>query len=144
MQDIVATFDGNYSWRTEVMADVPGRWSFRWQHELSGSHSQSEWHVIDVVARELEPVYDSLIRLQEAIESSGAVARSHAMLPFELRFMRLERALAAQLAENGASDTKRQEISSIIKKLRETLSGREVPDEFVPEPIGSREAPTGN
>ena len=63
------------------------------------------------------------------------------MLPFELRFMRLERALATQLAENGASDAEKQEINSIIKQLRETLSGREVPGDFVPEAIGSREAP---
>jgi len=133
-----ATFACDYTWHAPVTGDIPGRWSFRWQHELSGSLSQSEWHNIDVVVWEIGQVYESLIRLQEYIDASGVAPRSHAMLPFEFTFMRLERALATELAATEVGDAEKVEIKNIINRLRESLSGQKVPDEFVPEPIKSR------
>lgn len=139
-QQIESTHAGDYTWKLRVPADVPGRWSFRWQHELSGKPSSGEWHTIDVVARELEGVILSLKQLASAIDESGAAPRSRAMLPFELAFMRLERAAAERLAAGASTAAQEDEIRNIIKLLRVSLSGRDVPDAFVPAPIRSREA----
>lgn len=138
-QHIESSHSGDFTWQLRVPADVPGRWSFRWQHELSGKVTTSEWHAIDVVAREPAGVIASLKDLERAIEAAGAAPRSYAMLPFEVSFMRLERAAAGQLASGSATVTDATEIRRLIRVLRESISGREVPDKFVAEPIKSRE-----
>lgn len=137
VHQIDAPHIGDYTWQAQVTADIPGRWSFRWEHELSGSTMHGEWYTIDVVARNVAQVRNSLVRLEKAIELSGAAPRSLEMLPFEIAFMRLERALVATAARGDADE---DNIYLIIQHLREKISGRDVPATFIPEPIGSREA----
>jgi hypothetical protein len=62
------------------------------------------------------------------------------MLPFEIRFMKLERAAVALLAENQDNSKSGDLIRKEIKGLRELLSGEPVPAVFHPEAIRSREA----
>jgi hypothetical protein len=65
------------------------------------------------------------------------------MLPFELRFMRLERAAMALRAEGRNSEISGETISSKIIVLRELLSGESMPRDLHPEAIRSREAEPG-
>lgn len=138
--EIAADYVGDYTWRLQVPADVPGRWTFQWHHALSGEPVDGERHVVDVVAWNLEQVRGALDALSSAIDASGAKPKSHEMLPFELAFMRLERAAVAELASSPKRDSENDEIFTKIKKLRVQLSGQELPLQFVPESIRSREA----
>ncbi len=133
-------YNGDYTWQATVHADMLGRWTFQWQHELSGEPMQSELHVFDVVARELSPVIAGLKQLRDDIAASGASARSNEMLPFELEFMVLERAAVALLAKTPGNGDEAKVIHQEIKRLREILSGDEVPEKFHPEAIRAREA----
>jgi acyl-CoA synthetase (AMP-forming)/AMP-acid ligase II len=131
---------GDIEFLGRIDDQIKGRWTFSWRHDLSGKPLQSEIHVVDVVARELPAVSRSLTKLRSDIEASGAIARSHDMLPFEIRFMKLERAAVALLAENQDNSKSGDLIRKEIKGLRELRSGEPVPAVFHPEAIRSREA----
>ena len=127
---------GDYSWRISLKTDAIGRWHYRWHHALAGHQVESDVHDFDVVAWERDDIASGLTSLRNAIQASGAEPKSHEMLPYELSFMRLERA-AATVQVGAIGDT---EIRSEIRAIREMMSGEPVPDRFQPEAIKSQSA----
>lgn len=125
---------GDYTWRVTLATDAIGRWRYSWRHSLAGHQVESDSYHFDVVAWERDDVADGLKSLREAILASGAAPGTFDMIPFELSFMRLERAAMA-LAADAATDV---DLRSKIRAVRETMSGKPVPQEFEPEAIKSR------
>ena len=130
--DIEADYIGDYSWRTQLPVNMLGRWAFRWRHALSGEEVTSPVQHFDVVAWELPQVVRGLHDLVSDIELSGVDPRSHAMRPFELRFMRLQRSAITLAVDTDAATM--AGIMSLIRSVRELLSGRPVPVANDPEP----------
>jgi hypothetical protein len=126
---------GDYTWRVSLQTNAIGRWRYRWRHSLAGKQVSSDTHYFDVVAWELDDVADGLKSLYAAIMASGAAPKSYAMLPYELAFMRLERAAMALPADAGTD----ADLRADIRAIRERLSGSPVPEEFQPQAIRSRE-----
>ena len=122
--NVAAEYIGEYEWRTNLPVNMLGRWAFRWRHALSGEEIVSPIQHFDVVAWELPQVVRGLQDLVSDIEESGAEARSHAMRPFELRFMRLQRAAITLAVDADAATMDR--LMSVIRRVRELLSGRPV------------------
>lgn len=127
-------YAGDFTWRILLKTDAIGRWHYRWHHALAGHPVESDLHYFDVVAWERSDIVGGLIDLQQAIRASGAEPKSHEMIPYELSFMRLERAAMVVMT----TDTGDKEIRAGIKAVRELLSGSPVPDVFVPEAIKSK------
>ncbi len=130
---------GDYTWQLDILADIPGHWTVQWQHALSGEPVQSERIPVDVVAYDLAAVATALERLAEAVDGSGARPRSFEMLPFEIAFVKLERA-AVNLGASTSGAAESEHIASKIREIRAKLSGQDVPARFEPASIRSREA----
>ena len=125
-----------------LTTNAVGRWQYRWHHTLPGHELESETHLFDVVAWERKEVAEGLKSLREAIQVSGASPKTYEMLPFELSFMRLERAATLVQSDNPADSPADTDFLAEIRRIRELLSGKPVPEEFQPKPIKSREAAT--
>ena len=132
-----ARFIGDFTWQVSVKADSIGRWRYNWSHALSGTEIRSEDSYFDVVAWDTQHVIAGLRDLGEEIEASGANPRSHAMLPFELSFMRLQRAAIVLQPQYSVDQASASRVE--IRKIREQLSGKPLPDTFQPKSIRSRE-----
>jgi hypothetical protein len=130
---------GDYTWQVSLPTNSIGRWTYRWSHHLAEKELQSENHSFDVVAREPASVLAGLRILREEIAASGAEPRTYEMLPFELSFMRMQRAAVALLPDLAANPETVDSITAGLKALREQLSGEPVPDTFEPKSITSRE-----
>jgi hypothetical protein len=135
-----ADYAGDYTWRVSLNTTAIGRWRYRWRHSLSGHELVSEAGLFDVVAWEPRQVAEGLKYLSDEILASGAAPKSYEMLPFELSFMRLERAAMALPADDRRGSPAAVELLADIRHIREQLSGQPVPVEFEPEPIKSRNA----
>ena len=130
---VVSTYAGDYTWQSAIELDAPGRWLYRWQHALAGKPVRGPQRGFDVVAREPGQIIASLRSIRNRIENNAIAPRSHEMLPFELDFMRLERAGMAM---------KTAEIAEELRLTRNAISPRSVPDPL--QPIGLRERELSN
>jgi len=133
---VTSDYAGDYTWRVSLNTDAIGRWQYKWWHSLSGSRLESEMQHFDVIAWKPRTVTNGLISLKEAILASGAVPKSYEILPFELSFMRLQRA-AMVLRPDEIADNN---LHFHLRSIRELLSGDLVPAEFQPEPIRTRKS----
>jgi len=132
-----ASYVGDYTWQVSVNANSIGRWRYNWSHALSGNEMRSEDSYFDVIAWDPQHVIAGLQVLRESIETSGVAPRSHEMLRFELSFMRLQRAATALQPDYSVDQSSVVRVE--MRKIRQRLSGKPLPDTFEPKSIRSRE-----
>jgi hypothetical protein len=133
---IKADYQGDFEWRVRFLPDMLGRWTYIWEHSLAGERAEGMTNAFDVVAWDFNTVMAGLKSLSDSIDQSGAKPRSQAMLPYEIAFMKLERAaMVLPDAETGQPSEKLAELNRIIRELRHQLSGSTIPREFQPESI---------
>ena len=120
-------YDGDYTWRVIFRPDELGRWTSRWEHELSGSIQRGDGGCFDVVAPGVEEVCRRLGELSRELREieSGEIRYDEGLE----RLLHLERAGMHGMTPQELASEAGTRLREAVDAAREALSGRSIPEE---------------
>lgn len=125
---VTAEYAGEFTWRVEFVPCEIGRWRARWRHAFAGPVQTGPERTFDVVPGDLENVRREL---RGVLQRAAALPRSGEEKERELiRFLRLERAALRAMTPDAYRSEIGGRVREELRRVREALWGRPVPDEF--------------
>jgi hypothetical protein len=89
---VLASYEEPYRWRIDFLPDEVGPWSYHWSQRFTETEIESPVGRFDVIARELDPVLQSLAQLAARARERGALRDRELKARFRHRLAMLERA----------------------------------------------------
>lgn len=122
-------YAGRYRWRSSFVPDEAGPWSYRWAAGFTAVPLISAVGHFDVVGGSTARVKQALEKLAHDLTEVRDALSDQELESWRERFVRLERAAIA-LETPGSFSADSSGVVEAIRKAREVLAGRPIPQEL--------------
>lgn len=128
--EVTGTYRGDWTWQVSFTPDELGPWRYRWRHRLVPEGRTSPPGRFDVVAWRAREVLDGLEGFSGRSGRGGTRRTAPDRTRQRVAFARLQR--AAMSLTSGAEGRRRPpaEVRLALRRAREALWGRPVPDPY--------------
>ncbi|MBD3161839.1 MAG: DUF5060 domain-containing protein, partial [Candidatus Eisenbacteria bacterium] len=126
--EVPAGYDGGNRWSVRFVPDEIGRWRVSWTQEFTEKPYRSEVGVFDVVGGDLDDLLGRLEEFHEEVRGLQEDRGSSTLVPYMIRFAKLERAILQRMTPSRYGGEEGKEIRSALRAVRTALGGDAVPD----------------
>lgn len=115
---VSANFVGDFEWQIKYQPYEIGRWRYFWQHEFTGDITKSSIGVFDVIGGNKTNLLRQLKLLIKEMRESNLLTHYERMERFEVRFIRLQRAIMGSHSPESFYSMKAQPFKELLDEAR--------------------------